>query len=589
MKPSKYPRTLVLVLAFVTDFVTLSILWQPASCAEPRADQLPPAIGLAPIQVVAGTEFARLVRIKVGGEQVLLSDAIDRALEDRQLAMYRQLRLQHGNTALGQSEIAKWCRKHGLSDEERLHWQILLQMQPDHADAIKGLKLRKYKGRLLTDIGIKKAKQEEKLAREAGRKWGPQLAQIKLAIEQGDAEERRAAMGELEAIDDPHAMGLIEKQFSDGPTEVGLLVVEMYARVVSERSTEALARLAIHAENSAVRNKAASELRYRPVDDYIPLLLSALAAPIELSLKADFESGRPTFRIYEARVNTGRLVPGLYGVIRLSGNYSNRDVLCWGFETKHFSGLIFAGYRPDRHQYEYVLSRDSPDPDAPYEFRGGFAVNSSAASDGRVRESVRRSFETLQKRIQESNAAAAKMNQRIDTALREALDDSASPAAVPIAADARPRLWWDWWKKHLNWNNYLVGGTEVWTQFGILPIERIIVGDRVLTKDLSSGELEFNLVIGMDTQPTRKVRELEVGTRTIVATPDQPFFVTDAGWREAENLEVGMEIDSLDGPQRIKHLRSGKADAAYSLLIANLPNYFVERQGILVHDATRQR
>jgi hypothetical protein len=550
-----------------------------------RAWGAPPAVN-----TVALPAFAKNVRVTVDGDSVALDEAVRRASADEQIVAYRQLRAEVGHTPEGQLELARWCRKRKLVDEERLHWQILLLMQPGQPEAVKGLGLRKYQGSLLTKAEVEQAKKETRLIREAERKWGPKLKQIKLALSQDDAAGRQAALDELEAIRDPPALPLVEKMFADGSTDAALLVVEMYARDAAQQSTDALVRLAIHAHDAAVREKAASELRYRPMESYMPALIGALAAPIELSLRADVERGGPTFKRYDGYAYTGRLTVGLYGVVRLSGNYTNRDVLFWAYEMKPFSGSLFTGYRPDRHQVEYVLSRESPDSTAPYEFHGGFEAVGSGGIDGQETESIRRSVAALEKRIDEVNVASAEMNLRIDAAIREATKGNAAdqPTKVEKAADVRPRLWWDWWQQQLNLNNYFAKGTEVWTQLGILPIEEVLVGDRVLTKNVDTGELAFNLVVGVDVQSKRQVTAVEVGSRTLVATPDQPLFVPDEHWRRAGELKPGTEIECLAGKQSVRSVRAGTADGMYSLLIANQPNYFVDQQGVLVHDATRK-
>jgi hypothetical protein len=536
--------------------------------------------------------FAKSVLVTVDGDRVSLEDAIRRATADERVVAYRQMRAEAGNTSMRQLQLARWCRKQKFADEERLHWQLLLLLQPGHPDAIKGLGLRNFHGQLLTKDEIEQAKKEAKAAKEAERKWRPKLKQIKLALSQDDAAARQAALDELEAIRDPQAMPLVEKMFADASTDVALVVVEMYARAVKQQSTDALVRLSIHAKDAAVREKAASELRYRPMESYMPSLVGALAAPIELSLRGDVERGGATAEWWNTFYYTGRLVQcGMYGVIRLDGNYTERDmVYWWGPETKPFSGWLITGYIPDHHQVDYVLSRDSPDPNAPYEFRGSFESKGSGGPNAGEPESIRRSIAALEKRILEINDAAVEMNLRIDAAIREATNGGSAnglPPKVEKAVDVRPRLWWAWWQKRLNLNNYFDKRTEVWTQLGVLPIEQVLVGDRVLTKNLDTGELTFNLVIGIDTQPERDATVVDVGGRTIVATTDQPFFVPADNWRAATELKPGVQVESLAGPRRIESIRSGTAEVLFSLLVANSPNYFVERQGILVHDATR--
>jgi hypothetical protein len=130
-------------------------------------------------------------------------------------------------------------------------------------------------------------------------------------------------------------------------------------------------------------------------------------------------------------------------------------------------------------------------------------------------------------------------------------------------------------------------GIEVWTQTGLKPIEQLLPGDRVLTRDPASRELSFQLVIGVDQQPESEMLALHVNSRTIVASSSTPFQVAGAGWVKAADLKSGMELDGLSGSVRIESVAPFGIIARHSLLVANAPNFHVDRQGILVHDATR--
>ena len=121
-------------------------------------------------------------------------------------------------------------------------------------------------------------------------------------------------------------------------------------------------------------------------------------------------------------------------------------------------------------------------------------------------------------------------------------------------------------------------------------VEQILVGDRVLTRDPASQDLAFHLVIAMDKYSGKAERIIEVSSRTIMATSDQQFMASGAGWRKASELEAGVKLDSLAGPQPIEKINTSEGTAAkYGLAIANIPTVFVDRAGILVHDATRTR
>ena len=538
----------------------------------------------------APPDFVDDVRVRFAGENVTLDEAIRRAAADPKVVAYRSLREEYGGTPAGQLELARWCRKEGLEEEERLHWRILRTIDLEQPEAIKALGLQKFQGEWLAKEQIAQLKQERKLAKAAERKWKPKLKRIKQAIEHGDEAERKSALDELQAIDDPHTMPIVAEVFSTGDTKLGLLVVEILAGISAQQATDTLARLAVHAPDADVRRKAASELHYRPRESYVPGLIAGLAAPIEMSAHVDTESGGPIYESYRGYGYTGRIVPSFYGVHRLRSEYTRDDVLIWGLETKPFSGMRLSGYVPDRTEYAYTLTQESPDPDAPYEFTGTLEALSGRGTKERELESMRGAIARLEKQVEEANAATAKMNERIHAALIEAVGADAAPGKLGKTAavrDVHPRVWWEWWRKELKLNNYFAAGIEVWTQTGLLSIEKVLVGDRVLTRDSKTGDLAFNVVIGIDTQAQAVMREIELDSRTIVATPEQPFFLADELWQAASKLKPGTELHGLAGPVRVDKVGPATAGTTYSLLIDKAPNYFVDRQGILVHDATR--
>jgi hypothetical protein len=538
-------------------------------------------------KAAANADFTSVVRVRFNDEVLPLAEIIRRSSSDRRQILYRQLRITRSASAEGQVELALWCRKQGLADEERLHWWIALSMEPNHAEAIKALRLRKYRGALLSAEDIEQLKKAQKQAERASKEWRPKLKRIRRSIEQGDADEREAALRELQAIQDPLAIPSLKEVFSFEDAEFGLQLVELLEKIAEPESAAALAQIAIQSADPYVRERAAAALRPRPYHTYVPVLAARLAAPIELSVDVTASPGGPVFERYEGYEYTGRLVVGLYDKVRLRSEYRPSDVLIWTPETRPFSGLLLSDYRPDRLRYDFVLSRDSPDPETPYEYAGTIEEDHGSSTNSRKVVSI----QDLERQVKEANAATARLNERIHAALAESTKAnviSNGSAAGSGGTGVRPQVWWDWWRKQCHVNNYFAQGVEVWTLTGLVPIEQILVGDRVLARDPKSRELTFKLVIGRDVQPNSEMRVFEVDSRTIVATPEQPLFVTGEGWRKASELKVGMQLDGLGGARRIEKVGSGDALATYGLVVMDVPTFFVDRHGVLVHDATRR-
>ena len=305
----------------------------------------------------------------VDGKTFPLAEIVRLKATDPQHSMYRELRTAHSGTAEGQFDLARWCRKQKLADEERLHWWILLAMQPGHPEAVKALRLQEYQGMLLTRDEIEQVKQRQKQADDAAKRWVPKLKKLKRSIEHGDADEREAALRELKSIQDPHAISSIERVFSI-EADINLRFVEILAKMPADEAADVLVRLAVNSPDQYIREKAAAALQQRRDESYVPTLIAGIAAPIEMRFDVSVDPGGPIYQQVEWSEKTGRLQRGYFNKFRLHSEYTIDDVMFWVPEERLRSGIMQTGYRPDRYQYNYTLSRDSPNPEIPYEYAG---------------------------------------------------------------------------------------------------------------------------------------------------------------------------------------------------------------------------
>ncbi len=195
------------------------------------------------------------------------------------------------------------------------------------------------------------------------------------------------------------------------------------------------------------------------------------------------------------------------------------------------------------------------------------------------------SIDEIDRQVKELNKKQALLNDRIHAALKTATGAKVAPDDQQ--GTPKPQVWWNWWKKLSEPNGFFARGTEVWTQVGPVAIETILVGDRVLTRDPASGELAFNLVTSIQMKSGGETRTIGLESRTIVATPEQWFMVSGGSWRAASELKEGMKLEGLAGPQAIHSRLSGKGADMFHLVISSVPTMFVDRTGILGHDASR--
>ena len=72
------------------------------------------------------------------------------AQQDKRLAEYARRRDAADANVADQAALARWCRKNHLDDQQRVAWTMVLQLQSDNAEAIKGLGLKPFLGTMAT-------------------------------------------------------------------------------------------------------------------------------------------------------------------------------------------------------------------------------------------------------------------------------------------------------------------------------------------------------------------------------------------------------------------------------------------------------
>jgi hypothetical protein len=128
-------------------------------------------------------------------------------------------------------------------------------------------------------------------------------------------------------------------------------------------------------------------------------------------------------------------------------------------------------------------------------------------------------------------------------------------------------------------------GTQVWTQTGMLAIEKIQVGDRVLSQDPATGELTYKPVLEI-TLGHQQMIAVDTDDEQIVASRGHMFWVSGKGWRMAKHLERGDRLHTASGWTEITKLSKLPADETHNMVVADFSTYFVGSERIFVHDIT---
>ncbi|WP_406698929.1 polymorphic toxin-type HINT domain-containing protein [Singulisphaera sp. Ch08] len=129
-------------------------------------------------------------------------------------------------------------------------------------------------------------------------------------------------------------------------------------------------------------------------------------------------------------------------------------------------------------------------------------------------------------------------------------------------------------------------GTPVHTLAGVQPIESLKEGDRVLTQDTQTGALGYQPILVVHRNPPSPTYRITLGDETVISSHFHRFWKAGQGWVMARDLAPGDTIRTLGGLVRVGSIDAADVQPVFNLDVAGNADFFVGRQGALVHDNT---
>ena len=140
-------------------------------------------------------------------------------------------------------------------------------------------------------------------------------------------------------------------------------------------------------------------------------------------------------------------------------------------------------------------------------------------------------------------------------------------------------------------NGCFIAGTLVTTRSGLKPIEEIVIGDYVLSRNEETGEDSYKKVTDTLVRSTQEICTIELENGNIKSTTGHLFMVKDKWWKAVVELVAGDVLVTSDGEDQIvksiKVEEKGYPVTTYNLTVEDNHTFFVGSEKILTHNTTK--
>lgn len=499
------------------------------------------------------------------------------------LSNYESMRSTISDTIDGHWELAIWCLRNNLFDQRRAHAQRVLQFNSDHPGARLMLGFQRVSGQWVSSEQLRQFEVRDRLVRKALDTYGRQLTELARQFRAHKEQVRADARERLLKINDIAAIAPVEAIIGAINSDAAQATLLWLNKFVDPEATQSIARFALFHPLIEVQQGAAAHLKNRPLHDYVPELLQSLSSPVAtLSVPVVGPNGTLAgFRQAFAQERQGQTDVTVLDTRLIVGNSRPRNVAL---------SLAMVGGRNENE-----LERATA-------FEAILRANERASQNSAA--------------AQAENTDILVRNRRIARLLSEIADQEFS---------GEPREMWNWWdsvnetehqsvklpkmryastsltsrdytelaalnaalvSRSAMSNECFARGTLVATRKGMKAIESLRVGDLVLSRDISTGELSWKPVIQTTTRPPRVVYDISLDGEKLRCTGGHLFWVSGKGWTKASQLKPGDILHCASQPVVALKVDQLPEEQTFNLAVDRTQTYFVGKQLVLSHDVT---
>jgi len=483
------------------------------------------------------------------------------------LEEYRNRRESAKWTAVEQLHLADWCQAQGLADQERTHRirALLTGEVEEPAKVMARLGYRRVGPWWFTPEELQSYVADTQATAREARRLQPRLEHLMTRLEESP-KQRERAIADLRSLTTNTSLPVLEAVVAPRSEATATALVEVLDGIDTYRASHILARMAIASPWPGVRESAITSLKQRPLEDYVPMVLSYLYKPIDLKQSVEWTpTSFPSFtKLYSPEWR--------FLFVRECRNSIEVSILKV-FDQRFLQSARFIP--PSRY------------------------IDNRLRSEASFRQSQDVFLQYIQN-MDQINDSVSEINELAGTML-------ATLTGEPFSND--PTVWWQWWDSAiadvertapkqtlivneqrqaiegaLIWISCLAAGTPIWTDQGLVAIEKIQPGDRVLAKNIETGELAYKPVLQTTHRQNAKLTSISAGRDTFEASPGHHFWISGRGWTRTNQLTSGMPAHTVTGRSTLTVEETGRTADVFNLIVADFHTYFIGQTMILSHD-----
>ena len=518
---------------------------------------------------------------------------------------YLDRRVKAASTPAAQMELAAWCDQKGLKEQALAHYNNVIRLDPSREDVWKHLGYKKLGNRWLKAEEADAAEKEGALQRQANKRWRLVLEKLRDDLESNYPVSTGKAEKRLAEVTDTRAVPMIWAIFVRGSEQQELDAVQMLGQIESTSAANGLAAMAVFSPREEVGERAKDALTHVDPRSVVENLIDLIHKPFAFQVRPASGPGSPSELFVEGeRYNVQRFYqtdkPRMWGGRLYSPPLSFDPFIN---QNPPRSVSMRSAQMPTNFANRAALPtrpflRTAQDPAAQPDLELGVKSEVFWRAGGVSSEGCIEMFEI----VQATNAGINQLNSRARAIL-------SAITGRDLGND--PENWKTWWTDQLGYSYHssqsqskptyttftieprpvpvphhscFGAGTLVRTVDGPTAIERIQVGDRVLSQNTSTGSLEFQPVVAVYHNNPAATLRLAIGGEPIVATGIHRFWQAGKGWTMARELKAGDRLRTVGGVVEIQSVSEEAVQPVFNLEVAGNRDYFVGRLGTLVHD-----